>query len=173
MNDVRARKRTARPYVAPLAVIAAFIVTAIVVAAVGKQLLKSPANLVRAGAVEDLKIQKVAYVKDARAFVVWDGSTFLALSRRDPHLGEQVKYCARSGWFEEPEHGDKFDLHGGYRLGPAPRGMSRFGITVKNHDVFVDIGNTHEGSPRGAGDGSNPKGPFCVSAGNAASGLYP
>jgi hypothetical protein len=165
--------RKARPYVVPAAVIVAFIATALVVAAVGKQLLKSPPNLVRAGAVEDLKVQKVTYVKDARAFVVWDGASFLALSERDPFHGTQVRYCRTSGWFEETEFGSKFDAHGEYRLGPAPRGMSRFDVAVKHHDVFVDVGNTREGPARGVSDGSNPKGPFCVAVDKAVTGLYP
>ena len=56
---------------------------------------------VRAGLMSEVQRQRVVYVPEARAFVVASPSMSpLALYARSPHLGEAVRYCASSGWFE-------------------------------------------------------------------------
>jgi len=105
---------------------------------------------VRAGSVSEVQRRQVVYVPEARAFVVAASSTSpLALYARSPHLGERVRYCASSGWFEDRAHGAMFDGLGRYILGPAPRGLDRFEVRVIDGDVWVDTANLMLGPPRG------------------------
>lgn len=118
---------------------------------------------VRAGSVSEVQRRQVVYVPEARAFVVAASSTSpLALYARSPHLGERVRYCASSGWFEDRAHGAMFDGLGRYILGPAPRGLDRFEVRVIDGDVWVDTANLMLGPPRGSGD-PHPSGPLCTS----------
>jgi nitrite reductase/ring-hydroxylating ferredoxin subunit len=118
---------------------------------------------VRAGSVSEFQGRQVVYVPEARAFVIAASSTSpLALYARSPHLGERVRYCASSGWFEDRAHGAMFDGLGRYVLGPAPRGLDRFEARVIDGDVWVDTANVMLGPPRGSGD-PHPSGPFCSS----------
>jgi cytochrome b6-f complex iron-sulfur subunit len=61
-------------------------------------------------------------------FVTTDG--LMPLYQRCVHLGCRVPFCAQSKWFECPCHGSKYNGAGEYQLGPAPRGLDRFKITV-------------------------------------------
>lgn len=118
---------------------------------------------VRAGSVSEVQRRQVVYVPDARAYVVASSSTNpLALHARSPHLGEWIRYCASSGWFEDRAHGAMFDGLGRYVLGPAPRGLDRFEVRVIAGNVWVDTASLMLGPPRGPRD-LHPSGPFCVS----------
>jgi cytochrome b6-f complex iron-sulfur subunit len=87
----------------------------------------------------------------------------MPLYQRCVHLGCRVPFCETSQWFECPCHGSKYSRAGEYKLGPAPRGLDRFTITVESDIVTVDTGNLQLGPPRGANTtGQNPEGPFCV-----------
>ena len=55
----------------------------------------------------------------------------MALYQRCVHLGCKVPFCITSQWFECPCHGSKYNRAGEYRLGPAPRGLDRFPLTVE------------------------------------------
>ncbi|MBI4728032.1 MAG: Rieske 2Fe-2S domain-containing protein [Acidobacteria bacterium] len=87
----------------------------------------------------------------------------MALYQRCVHLGCRVPFCQNSQWFECPCHGSKYNRAGEYKLGPAPRGLDRFPITVANGVVTVDTGVIITGPPRGTNTtGQEPEGPFCV-----------
>lgn len=141
------------------------------------------------GSVADIKstIQSndgPMYVASARAWVIaYDGTGkdekldvnyeewgvllegLMALYQRCAHLGCRVPFCQSSHWFECPCHGSKYSGVGEYKLGPAPRGMDRFKLTIEAGQVVVDTAptSTHLGPPRGTDTtGQNPEGPFCV-----------
>jgi Rieske Fe-S protein len=137
--------------------------TTVLLAKVFNELDSPGSSWVRAGSMSEVQRHRVVYVPEARAFVVASPSTNpLALYARSPHLGEAVRYCASSGWFEEQAHGSMFDGLGRYVLGPAPRGLDRFGVRVIDGSVWVDTSNLMLGPPRGSGD-PHPSGPFCRS----------
>ncbi|NNC42219.1 MAG: Rieske 2Fe-2S domain-containing protein, partial [Acidimicrobiia bacterium] len=46
---------------------------------------------------------------------------FTALWQKCVHLGCRVPWCASSQGFECPCHGSKYNAHGEYFAGPAPR----------------------------------------------------
>jgi cytochrome b6-f complex iron-sulfur subunit len=95
------------------------------------------------------------------------GEGIMALYQKCVHLGCRVPFCQQSQWFECPCHGSKYNRAGEYRDGPAPRGMDRFAVTVRNGTVQVDTSAVVLGPPRGTetiGQG-DPEGPFCVTIG--------
>ena len=66
-----------------------------------------------------------------------------ALYQRCPHLGCKPNPCLKNFWIECPCHGSRYDRLGtkakGPAFGPAPRGMDRFSITVKDDlALYVD-----------------------------------
>lgn len=88
----------------------------------------------------------------------------MPLYQRCVHLGCRVPFCQQSQWFECPCHGSKYSTAGEYELGPAPRGMDRFKLTVtETSDVMVDTAEIVLGPPRGTDTTHKPPaGPFCV-----------
>jgi cytochrome b6-f complex iron-sulfur subunit len=101
-----------------------------------------------------------------------------ALYQKCPHLGCRVPFCDSSGQFECPCHGSVYNLLGYYVRGPAPRGMDRFPITIKDGHVLVDTSSVVEGPPRGVTEGpTTAAGPSCqgevTPAPGAASGGLP
>jgi cytochrome b6-f complex iron-sulfur subunit len=141
-------------------------------------------SVIAAGKVEDIKGQigegkGVAYFGQGRFYIVpWSGHTsgdvnyeeeglaaegIMPLYQRCVHLGCRVPWCEQSQWFECPCHGSKYNHAGEYELGPAPRGLDRFAITIDNGDVFVDTSQVVLGPPRGTNTiDEPPQGPFCV-----------
>lgn len=96
--------------------------------------------------------------------VALDG--IMPLYQRCVHLGCRVPFCGQSKWFECPCHGSKYNGAGEYQLGPAPRGMDRFKITLSGSSVFVDTSTVILGPPRGTDTIKEPpQGPFCVAPG--------
>jgi cytochrome b6-f complex iron-sulfur subunit len=91
----------------------------------------------------------------------------MPLYQRCVHLGCRVPFCGSSKWFECPCHGSKYNGAGEYQLGPAPRGMDRFVVTIEaNGTVFVDTSTVILGPPRGTDTIKEPpQGPFCVAPG--------
>ena len=90
----------------------------------------------------------------------------MPLYQRCVHLGCRVPFCASSKWFECPCHGSKYNGAGEYQLGPAPRGMDRFKITISGGNVTVDTSEIVLGPPRGTDTVSQPpQGSFCVAPG--------
>jgi cytochrome b6-f complex iron-sulfur subunit len=87
----------------------------------------------------------------------------MALYQRCVHLGCKVPFCVASQWFECPCHGSKYNKAGEYKLGPAPRGLDRFGITVDGDTITVDTVFVITGPPRGTNTtGQEKEGPFCT-----------
>ncbi len=98
-----------------------------------------------------------AYVSEARAYIQLvdptlgfrdgidtDGSgattNVRALYQRCPHLGCRPNFCPSNYWFECPCHQSRYDRLGTKiaELGPAPRGMDRFAISVVGGILTVD-----------------------------------
>jgi cytochrome b6-f complex iron-sulfur subunit len=144
-------------------------------------------SVINAGALADIKSQiaetnQPVYNGAGRFYIVpWKGKAtpdgnypfegvtaegIMPLYQRCVHLGCRVPFCQNSQWFECPCHGSKYNYAGEYQLGPAPRGMDRFKITLENGSVMVDTSEVILGPPRGT-DTINepPQGPFCVAPG--------
>jgi cytochrome b6-f complex iron-sulfur subunit len=88
----------------------------------------------------------------------------MPLYQRCVHLGCRVPFCRQSQWFECPCHGSKYNTAGEYKLGPAPRSLDRFMVSVtETGDVMVDTSVQILGPPRGTDTLNKPQaGPFCV-----------
>ena len=90
----------------------------------------------------------------------------MALYQKCVHLGCRVPFCEQSQWFECPCHGSKYNHAGEYQLGPAPRGMDRFAVTISGGQVQVDTSTVIQGPPRGINTiHQAPEGAFCVGGG--------
>ncbi len=81
---------------------------------------------------------------------------FLALSMLDPHGKLMVEeglaqspclvpwrsefvFLGQKGWFRNPCHGETYDLTGKCFVGPCPRGLDRFPVTVTDGEVEVNV----------------------------------
>jgi cytochrome b6-f complex iron-sulfur subunit len=118
---------------------------------------------VDAGPVSDfLKEGTVDYFLDGRFYVTQHHGGLRALYQKCPHLGCKVPFCQSSSRFECPCHGSVYNIIGEYIGGPAPRGMDRFPIRIKNGRVMVDTSSVVEGPPRGVLTGPRQAaGPSC------------
>lgn len=141
---------------------------------------------VSAGKVEDLllaaqtsdgRVQPV-FVSAAQAYVIpfqgqMEGSSFeglpviagglMALWQRCVHLGCRVPECTSSQGFECPCHGSKYNFHGEYEDGPAPRNLDRFVVEVDDDDNFIiDTGIVIETSRASVKTIEYPQGPSCL-----------
>lgn len=142
-------------------------------------------SMINAGKLEDIKseiadTEQPVYSGTGRFYIVpYDGRStedadyealgvtaqgVMPLYQRCVHLGCRVPFCQQSQWFECPCHGSKYNTAGEYKLGPAPRGLDRFRVTVTDTgDVMVDTAEIIQGPPRGADTLNRPQaGPFCV-----------
>jgi cytochrome b6-f complex iron-sulfur subunit len=92
-----------------------------------------------------------------------DGVGLMALWQRCVHLGCRVPDCASSQGFECPCHGSKYNIHGEYEGGPAPRNMDRFGVSVSDSgDFIIETGNVVQTARSKTKTAVYPQGPFCV-----------
>lgn len=90
-------------------------------------------------------------------------SGLVALYQKCPHLGCRVPECKTSQWFECPCHGSQYNRVGEKRGGPAPRGMDRFAMEVKDGVFVVDTGTIIQGPPIGTNTtGQEAEGPNCI-----------
>jgi cytochrome b6-f complex iron-sulfur subunit len=143
-------------------------------------------SVINAGSLEDIKAEiedaDYAYNGAGRFYIVpyhgkptadadyaLTGVTadgIMPLYQRCVHLGCRVPFCGQSKWFECPCHGSKYNGAGEYQLGPAPRGMDRFVVSISGGNVMVDTSTVILGPPRGT-DTINepPQGAFCVAPG--------
>ncbi|MGH2529171.1 MAG: ubiquinol-cytochrome c reductase iron-sulfur subunit [Actinomycetota bacterium] len=145
-------------------------------------------SLINAGSVQDI-VSEIAstsqpfYYGQGRFYIIpYDGQPsngvdyeaeglaaqgIMPLYQRCVHLGCRVPFCQQSQWFECPCHGSKYNLAGEYKLGPAPRGLDRFHVTItETGDVMVDTSVIVLGPPRGTDTTKEPpQGPFCVAPG--------
>jgi cytochrome b6-f complex iron-sulfur subunit len=92
-----------------------------------------------------------------------DGIGLTALWQRCVHLGCRVPSCESSQGFECPCHGSKYNRHGEYEAGPAPRNLDRFSVAVNGAgELIVDTGEIVETSRSKNKTVQYPQGPFCV-----------
>lgn len=102
---------------------------------------------------------------DSLPVVASDGSGtgLMALWQKCVHLGCRVPSCVSSQGFECPCHGSKYNLHGEYEQGPAPRNMDRFAVELNDAgELVVNTGSVLE-TPRSTNKTFKyPQGPFCV-----------
>jgi cytochrome b6-f complex iron-sulfur subunit len=95
----------------------------------------------------------VKYFLDGRFYVTQYQGGLRALYQKCPHLGCKVGECEAtvgiSAGFRCPCHGSAYNVIGEYLSGPAPRGMDRFPIAIRNGHVFVDTSSAVEGPARG------------------------
>jgi cytochrome b6-f complex iron-sulfur subunit len=143
-------------------------------------------SVINAGSLADIKAQLAdgpVYVGAGRFYIVgWEGTPgtgqadyvqlgvtaegIMPLYQRCVHLGCRVPFCDSSKWFECPCHGSKYSGTGEYKLGPAPRGMDRFTVTVDGDAVMVDTSAIVLGPPKGTDTtGQVQQGAFCVATG--------
>ena len=91
------------------------------------------------------------------------GAGLMALWQRCVHLGCRVPSCVSSQGFECPCHGSKYNLHGEYEAGPAPRNMDRFAVEIDDAgELVVLTGEIFETARATNKTSQYPKGPFCV-----------
>jgi len=92
-----------------------------------------------------------------------DGVGLMALWHRCVHLGCRVPECIPSQGFECPCHGSKYNAHGEYAAGPAPRNLDRFAVSVNAAgELIIDTGTIVQTPRSKAFTISYPQGPFCV-----------
>jgi cytochrome b6-f complex iron-sulfur subunit len=128
-------------------------------------------GVVDAGPVGDYMAEEtVQYFLDGRFYVTQYQGGLRALYQKCPHLGCRVPFCDSSSRFECPCHGSVYNIVGEYIQGPAPRGMDRFHIALRNGRVMVDTSTVIEGPPRGELSGPREAaGPSCVSGAEGSS----
>ena len=141
---------------------------------------------VNAGKLED--IEKVVFLPDGRiaplfvsaaqAYVLpFQGDTagssfeglpvvaggYIALWQRCVHLGCRVPECEASQGFECPCHGSKYNYHGEYEDGPAPRNLDRFVVTVNDsNELIIDTGQIIQTARSTTKTTQYPQGPSCI-----------
>ncbi len=92
-----------------------------------------------------------------------DGVGVMALWQKCVHLGCRVPSCVPSQGFECPCHGSKYNIHGEYEAGPAPRNLDRFGVEVNDAgDLIIQTGVIVETARAKNKTAQYPQGPFCV-----------
>jgi cytochrome b6-f complex iron-sulfur subunit len=95
-----------------------------------------------------------------------DGQTvgLMALWQRCVHLGCRVPSCVPSQGFECPCHGSRYNFHGEYEAGPAPRNMDRFVVEVDpaTSDITDLTGQVVQTSRAKVKTLLYPQGPSCV-----------
>jgi len=141
---------------------------------------------VNVGKISDLEIAAVSadgrvqpvFVSAAQAYVIpvqgsLAGSSFdglpvvaggmMALWQRCVHLGCRVPECESSQGFECPCHGSKYNFHGEYEDGPAPRNLDRFVVELSEaNELIIDTGSVIETSRSSVKTVEYPQGPSCV-----------
>ena len=87
----------------------------------------------------------------------------MALWQRCVHLGCRVPQCLPSQGFECPCHGSKYNFHGEYVEGPAPRNLDRFAVEIDdNGDLIIDTGTIIETPRAKERTATYPQGPTCI-----------
>jgi cytochrome b6-f complex iron-sulfur subunit len=89
----------------------------------------------------------------------------MALWQRCVHLGCRVPECDSSQGFECPCHGSKYNYHGEYEDGPAPRNMDRFAVEVDGDQLIIDTGAIIQTARSARKTAIYPQGPSCITGG--------
>ncbi len=104
----------------------------------------------------------VAEVPAAGSYLTRVEGEIVALSDVCTHLHCRVTFCRSSGRFECPCHGTVFNRAGDYLSGPAPRGLDRHPVEIRDGVVLVDTAVTVTGPPPGTVTIDEPsRGPAC------------
>jgi len=89
----------------------------------------------------------------------------MALWQKCVHLGCRVPVCDSSQGFECPCHGSKYNFHGEYQAGPAPRNLDRFVVSVNGSNrLIIDTGAVIQTARSKTKTAQYPQGPSCLSA---------
>ena len=87
----------------------------------------------------------------------------MALWQRCVHLGCRVPVCLPSQGFECPCHGSKYNFHGEYEDGPAPRNLDTFAVEVNEAGrLIVDTGTVFQTARAKTKTINYPQGPSCL-----------
>ncbi len=87
----------------------------------------------------------------------------MALWQKCVHLGCRVPECESSQGFECPCHGSKYNYHGEYDSGPAPRNLDRFALEVDSAgNLVIDTGTVLETPRATVKTIAYPQGPSCL-----------
>lgn len=87
----------------------------------------------------------------------------MALWQKCVHLGCRVPECSSSQGFECPCHGSKYNYHGEYDSGPAPRNLDRFALEVDaGGNLVIDTGTVLETPRASVKTIAYPQGPSCL-----------
>ncbi len=90
-------------------------------------------------------------------------SGLMALWQKCVHLGCRVPECESSQGFECPCHGSKYNYHGEYDSGPAPRNLDRFALEVDGSgNLVIDTGSVLETPRATVKTIAYPQGPSCL-----------
>lgn len=92
-----------------------------------------------------------------------DEPGLMALWQKCVHLGCRVPDCSSSQGFECPCHGSKYNYHGEYASGPAPRNLDRFALEVDGQgNLIIDTGAVLETPRARVKTIAYPQGPSCL-----------
>ena len=142
-------------------------------------------SVIEGGDLNEIKLQLVNsdgtvtpfFVPAAQAYIVpfrgeLDASQFdnlvvvegvMALWQRCVHLGCRVPVCDSSQGFECPCHGSKYNFHGEYQAGPAPRNLDRFSLAVSDSGkLLIDTGGVIQTARAKDKTAEYPQGPSCL-----------
>jgi len=87
----------------------------------------------------------------------------MALWQRCVHLGCRVPQCDASQGFECPCHGSRYNYHGEYEGGPAPRNLDRFVVsTDESGQLVIDTGQVIQTARAAVKTIQYPQGPSCI-----------
>ncbi|OFW67613.1 MAG: hypothetical protein A2Z12_01225 [Actinobacteria bacterium RBG_16_68_21] len=87
----------------------------------------------------------------------------MALWQRCVHLGCRVPQCDASQGFECPCHGSRYNYHGEYEGGPAPRNLDRFVVAVDDSgQLIIDTGSIIQTARASVKTIQYPQGPSCI-----------
>jgi cytochrome b6-f complex iron-sulfur subunit len=87
----------------------------------------------------------------------------MALWQRCVHLGCRVPECTSSQGFECPCHGSRYNFHGEYEAGPAPRNLDRFEVAVNDAgDLIINTGTIFQTPRAHHKTATYPQGPSCL-----------
>ena len=87
----------------------------------------------------------------------------MALWQRCVHLGCRVPQCDASQGFECPCHGSRYNYHGEYEGGPAPRNLDRFIVSIDDSgQLVIDTGSVMQTSRASVKTIQYPQGPSCL-----------
>ena len=78
------------------------------------------------------------------------------------HLGCRVPWCSSSQGFECPCHGSKYNAHGEYEAGPAPRNLDRFALEVVAGRLVINTGAVRDTARSVAKTVQYPQGVSCL-----------